>query len=130
MALLEAELTTALLADAGISGIVATRVYPGILPQNPTYPALTYTLVSGPRKGTFTGAGIKYPRYQFDAFARSYGGALALAAALKAFMPATKTTWGSTAIDCAQLEDERDLPWDDDADVFRRMVDYRIWTND
>jgi hypothetical protein len=44
-----------LTADAGVSALVATRVYPQLLPQDPGLPALTYRLVSGPRDETHDG---------------------------------------------------------------------------
>lgn len=127
MALLEAELTTAILADGGISALIDTRLYPAILPQNPTYPALTYFLVSNGRQATYTGAGLKHPRYQFDAFAETYGAAAELIDAVKQFMPTTSATWGSTLVSCATQEDERDLPWEDDPEIYRRMIDYKLW---
>lgn len=36
---------TMVLADSGVSTLVSTRMYPQVLPQNPTYPAITYELI-------------------------------------------------------------------------------------
>lgn len=41
----EEALVTRLQADAGVTALVAQRIYPDILPQQPTYPALVYTTV-------------------------------------------------------------------------------------
>jgi hypothetical protein len=46
MALIETALRDYLLADASIAAAVVDRVYPDVLPQNPTLPAMTYTRIS------------------------------------------------------------------------------------
>ena len=76
----QTDLVTFLLADAGISALVGTRIYPGgQLPQNPTLPAITYKLISGNWIQTATGAaGLAGPRMQIDCWAETYAGADAL----------------------------------------------------
>lgn len=44
--MLEAGLYAYLAADAGVSGLVGTRIYPLLLPQEPTLPALVYQRIS------------------------------------------------------------------------------------
>jgi hypothetical protein len=44
MLLVEEAVSLILRADAGLAGLVGTRIYPGVLPQTVTYPALVYRL--------------------------------------------------------------------------------------
>jgi hypothetical protein len=43
---IETELYTALTADTTVNAAVTGRVYPLIMPQNPTFPAITYERIS------------------------------------------------------------------------------------
>lgn len=47
MAVLEEGVYARLSGSTGVTSIVSTRIYPEELPQNPTYPALTYQRISG-----------------------------------------------------------------------------------
>lgn len=47
MAVLEEGVFARLSASTGVTSIVGSRIYPEELPQNPTYPALTYQRISG-----------------------------------------------------------------------------------
>jgi hypothetical protein len=59
------------------------RIYPVILPQSPTLPALTYQRVSEPRQLTHDGVtALVESRYQVTAWAPTYDAAAALAAAV------------------------------------------------
>ena len=82
---IETEVRTRLTSDGTVSGLVSTRIYPKRLPQNPTYPALTFGRVSGVRLHNLAGvAGRGTPRIQIDSWAKTYLGAQALAAAVRA----------------------------------------------
>jgi hypothetical protein len=52
---------------------VSGRVYPKVAPQNVTFPAITYELVSDPRGNTHQGPdGTVQARYMVTVFAKSY----------------------------------------------------------
>ena len=58
---------TRLQAVAGLTALVGTRVYPRLMPQNPTYPAITYLLIASPRERAMgSDPGIVHSRWQFD----------------------------------------------------------------
>ena len=60
-------------AVAGVTALVSARVYPLLLRQNPTYPAVTYEKVSGPRIENLQGlSGLAHPRFQFSCFGDDY----------------------------------------------------------
>jgi len=58
-------------ASTGIHDIIADRIYPDALPQNPTLPALTYELISGLEHHNF---GVAYPSYQLSGWASTRAG--------------------------------------------------------
>lgn len=55
----ETELRTRLLADSTVSGLIVARMYPQHLPQNPSYPAITYQRITGSRTQDLSGAGSR-----------------------------------------------------------------------
>lgn len=85
-----------LLADATVSGLVSTRVYPLRLPQKPTLPALVYSRISGVRIEQLNGvASAAEPRYQIDAWAVTLAGAQALGKAVRQRLENYNGTWTS-----------------------------------
>lgn len=65
-------------SQSAVSAIIGVgleaRIYPGKLPQNPTLPAMTYQLISGPRDYNQQGAdGVVRFRFQLDMYGRTYG---------------------------------------------------------
>ncbi len=122
---LETELRTRLASDGTISGLVSTRIYPIKLPQNPTYPALVYRRISGPRARHLTAAsGRGDARIQVDSWATSYVGAQALSAAVRSSLHGFIGTL--TTLDVAiTLANEID-DYDEDAEKHRVIQDYTI----
>jgi hypothetical protein len=128
MSNIEELIYTAVTGNAGIAALVSTRVYPMMLPQEPTLPAITYQRISTPRVTAHDGGtGLEYPRFQFDVYAATYAGARALAKLLVALFNAKKSavTTGTVTF----VESDRDN-YDPDTGVFRRMVDVVLWCND
>lgn len=120
MAQLEASIFTTLTGASGVSAIVGSRVYPIILPQKTTLPAITYLRVSGAQEISLSGhSGLESPRIQVDCWATSYAQAKSLAAAVQAAMIA------STAFKVGSVSD-RDL-FDDETNVFRVSIDFNVW---
>lgn len=67
----------------GVAALVRDRVFSETLPQRPTMPAVTFTLVSGDRDITIDGwHGAMAQRVQVDAWADSRAGATTLGAAV------------------------------------------------
>ncbi len=77
-----------LLTSANPSGylgaLIGDRLYPNELPQDATFPAMTYRMISGPRAKNMDGnVGTTRFRFQFDCFATTSSGAVALREALR-----------------------------------------------
>jgi hypothetical protein len=71
--MIEAALRAVLIANAGVTALVGTRVYVGILPQDPTYPALTIQPVGYNADNHLTDAGdLQWDRLQIDAWGETY----------------------------------------------------------
>lgn len=116
-----------LAAVSGVTDIVSTRIYPSLLPQGATLPAVTYRRVSGvPERAMGSDAGVARVRMEVDAWASSYSGVKALrdavVAALKRF---TGTVSGET-IDATYQLNELDR-YEDDLKIHRVMMDFEVW---
>jgi Protein of unknown function (DUF3168) len=73
-----------LTADAGISALIGTRVYPVVLPENPTLPALLYKFVGGQSDPTLDTSGEQKLRLELDCYGASFDDASALRDAVTA----------------------------------------------
>lgn len=69
--MLETDLVTALEADAGITAVVGDRIYPVIAPDNCTFPALVYSVVSEVQIGSGSNRCMQ-ARVQLDVYATQY----------------------------------------------------------
>ena len=81
-------------ADAGVTALVSTRIYPTVLPQDKTLPALVYQRISGVEPGQIDGQGraLVQGRIQVTALAAEFG---ACAAILDAAREALLYQYGS-----------------------------------
>jgi len=59
-------------ASTGIHDIIADRIYPEVLPQNPTLPALTFMAISGLEHHDID---VAFPHYQLSGWASTRAGA-------------------------------------------------------
>lgn len=126
---LESELRARLIADGGVAALISARVYPLILPQAPTYPALTYQRISGPRLHHLTGSsGRGVARIQTDSWAETYAAAQALAAAVRAALDGFDGLL-STLRAVVRLENERDL-YEGTPEIYRVTQDWRVQHTD
>lgn len=118
---------------AGLTALIGTRVYLEQLPQGATLPCLTYQRISTSRvltHDTSGSSGTAYPRFQFDAWATTYGSAKAIADALRAALNGFKGTITSGAdsvvVQASLVDSETSLP-DLAAGMARVMSEYVIW---
>jgi hypothetical protein len=109
---------------SGISAIT-TRVYPMLLPQSPTYEALTYQKISNTeQKGTST---LKDARFQLNCWAQTYGEAHALAAQVKIAFEEWHDLDQTPGVNMARVVGETD-EYDDDVEVYRVIIDVMLTT--
>jgi hypothetical protein len=113
---------------AGLKALVSTRIYPIIMPQNPTLPAVTYQKISGVVDYVMDGTSIKRPRIQVDAWAKSYGAVRGVAEQVKAALDRYTGTMGGTGgveIIGTWIENETDL-FEPDTGLYRVSLDFRF----
>jgi hypothetical protein len=110
-------------ADAGVAALVGDRVYPTLLPQPSTFPAVTYAMVGSPWQTAQDGSRIRTPRYRLVCWAKSYDEADAVGAAVAAALH----LWRDPPdVDPALVDDETE---DREAEtgLFRRDIEVVIW---
>jgi hypothetical protein len=113
-----------------VAAIIGTRVYPDVLPQAPTLPALRYQRISTQRsqyRDLSGRAGYASPRFQIDAYALSRSSALALAQAVVDLLEGFTGTVAGLRVDFVSTEDEAgDIELDagpDGKDLYRQRID-------
>lgn len=80
---IEADLRAYLLSQPNLKSMIDTRLYPLVLPQPPTFPAVTYAKVSHSHVRDLSGVAYSISRFQFSCFAATYSGAKAVANEIK-----------------------------------------------
>ena len=112
--------------DDGVKAIT-TRIYPEIIPQNPTCPLITYQRVSGFRDSVLSGpSGFAHPRMQVDAYAETYAGAKELAGAIRGALNGKTYSEDGIKVASIVMVTDRDL-YEDGIKCYRVSADYMIW---
>lgn len=116
-------------AVSDVTDLIGTspkRIYPQVLPQKPTLPALTYTRIDGERFYTLSeDIGMPDATIQIDSYAASYRAAKELATAVRvALQRWDGVAAGVTVLDVRLLGD-RDL-YDDEVEASRVSADYVV----
>ena len=123
---IESGLRTHLLADGDVAALVVARVYPLKLPQEPTYPALTYEIVSDiPYRGLSGDHDKEVIRARIHCWAETFAGATDLARKVRTAVADFSGTMGTTAVASVKFETWSDL-FEDTAEVYRRVADFMI----
>jgi len=116
------------MARAGITAIISTRCYPNQLPENVTYPALTYKApVSASDAGYRDHSAPTtrtVDRVQLDSYAATGDAAETLADQVAAAF----NGWKSDAVDVGYsfVANRTDFGWQAGIGVYRQMVDVMI----
>jgi len=129
MATIEQGLHAHLIADGGVSALVAARIYPLRAPQNPTVPYVTYSRINTDREHHMSGAsGLAHPHFQIDVFASSFSSMSAVANAIRSALDVYSGDMGSPSIDVSSVlvVDERDF-YEDDTNLYHDAIDVSIW---
>lgn len=110
MAVEDASVRAILYADGTVLGLVSTRIYPSILPDKCTMPAITYARISTPRSEDLIATQtLTWPRIQINSWDDDYLGAKALAKAVRIALTDYTGTIGGITISDIRIMDEGDL---------------------
>lgn len=112
-------------AYSGLSALVGTRIYPRILPNNPTYPALTYARISN---STATTNGLRETRFQINCWGATEASADAVAGQVKAALEEWGNVSGSFEARSVRIDNEIDLPSDDVVKARGIAIDILMYT--
>jgi len=123
----ETALLTYLTGNAGLSALVASRIYAFHAPAAVTFPFITYQRVSTERFLTHDEPAndLAKPRIQFDIYSIKYEDALSVLDALRDALQGYRGTMSTMDVQgvLPALEQHIDLP---DNDYYRITVDYLI----
>jgi len=134
-ATIESALYAILVADETIAGLVSTRVYPLMIPQPASVPAITYEQLSGWREHTMTDRiAMASPVFRVTSWATTYSGCDALAKAVRTVLNTASGTEGNITVQVIFLINETDViervPGVRGLRRFGRRQDYKIWFNE
>lgn len=116
----------ALTNDLGVAALVGTRVYPLMLPQQATLPAIRYQRISNsPQEGTST---LRESRWQIDGWATTYLAVQTLAAAIKAAIEDYSDTDQTPSIRWSRIVGESD-DYDPETKTYNVSFDVIFNTN-
>ena len=115
-------------AVTGVTDLVGTRVFPLLLPQDPTYPAVIYQQITGSRESAMgSDVGLVEATVQIDSYATTYAGARVLAEAVRVALQRFRGTVASVVIsDVFVLEGPLDL-YEDAVKKYRVQQDFLVW---
>lgn len=123
MSQLEPKIYQVLSGDADVAAVVSGRIYPVILPQGATFPAITYNRVAVSRVHALTGyTGLESAIVQIDCWAETYAAAKELARKARLAMQGAETF-------NARPEGDRDL-FEDEAEIYRISSDFECWNEE
>lgn len=128
MAQPEQALEDRLTSYAGLTALISTRVYPVVLPQNPTKPAITYQRVGGDREhGMTVDYGLAHPVIQVDVWASTFPSARAVAEQVELALLRYENAASTPVILDVLPENEGIDDYEDATKLWRHTRDWRIW---
>ena len=126
---MEEALVSLLLASAGVSAQVGTRVYWSELPQGNQRPAVILRRITGLHGYTADGDdGLVESRVQVEGWGNTYGSAKLTARAAKAALTGYTGTQSGITFGGVFVNSERDDDFAEGSEkLFRTMIDVTIW---
>ena len=124
---IEASVWQILADDAGIGAICNNRIYPVRLPQDATFPAIVYTRISSIRHSAMgSDCGIVEKRIQVSSWGKTYAAANALAEAVRDALQRFRGTVDGVVIQDIFVDGDGPETWEDDAEAWQGVCDYRV----
>lgn len=116
-------------ANTQTGALISDRLYPLVLPQNPTYSAVTYQEISAPLTATGQSApgNLVDALFQFDCYATSHKAAKALAGAVRADLSGYQGTLSGIKV-TSLFQNEYDF-WGAEAGVWRVTLEFKLLFN-
>jgi hypothetical protein len=126
---IEAGLFSLLSTTSAITTLCGTRIYPAVLPTDPTYPCVLYKLISAKPSPTLSTSGFQRWRVEFDCFGQTYASAVAVRSAIRSTLEGYRgTLTDGTLLQDAQFVQLGDF-YEDGARVYRCMLEEYLFFN-
>jgi hypothetical protein len=123
---IEEALVHKLTTTSTITTLIGTRIYPLVFPAGATMPCLVYQRISTPRIHTHEGAsGLAQPRFQLTCWSATYGGAKALANAVREALDGFKGSIQGVQVGATFIQNELDQR-EADTKLYSVIQDYTI----
>lgn len=120
-------LRSIMLADAGLSALVGTRIYPDILPQNPVLPAITIQQLTSDVYDNIQGySGLEKAYMQIDVWAKTATSRNTVAEALRLAICGYTGIQSGVKIQGIRLESRLDLH-EPEIDNYRKVNRFEVW---
>ncbi len=114
-------------AVSGVTNLVGARVYPVVLPQDPTYPAIRYQQIAGARAQAMgSNTGLVNTTVQIDSYSDSYEEARQVAEEVRAALQRFQGTVAGVAIESVFVDGPLDV-FEDQIKKFRVQQDFTVW---
>ncbi len=124
-------LYTYLVAQSVITNIVSTRVYPLILPQEPIYPAISYSDDESNYTESFDGqTDHTQAIFQLNAWAKTYAEATTLGNAISTALKNTSGAFGGINIQRCTIISGPLSVYEDSVEAYRQTYIFSIWHNE
>jgi hypothetical protein len=118
--MIETELFSVLKNNTQVAAAVSTRIYPLMLPQVSTLPAIVYQRISSTPTTSIDGdSGLDSVRIQVSCWADTYGAAKGLAEKVRTAVN------GATTLKSITLMESDDI--DNETRKYRALIDFRLW---
>ena len=119
--MIETVFRSALTSATSVTAIVGTRIYPLVLPTDPTLPAIEFTFVAGLNIPTMDSMGVQKYRVEVNCWGDTYGDAVSLRyAVVKALSGYTS---GNSSIQYLMPQDD----FDDDLLQYRATAEFYVF---
>jgi hypothetical protein len=119
--MIETVFRSALTSATSVTAIVGTRIYPLVLPTDPTLPAIEFTFVAGLNIPTMDSMGVQKYRVEVNCWGDTYDDAVSLRyAVVKALSGYTS---GNSSIQYLMPQDD----FDDDLLQYRATAEFYVF---
>lgn len=117
-----------LVGGSGVSPATEARIYAIKLPEKPTLPAITYSVVSGTSEFTLDAkpVGLGQARIQISVWAKSSKAANAVREAVRKLVLGFKGTWGDVPVSVVEFNKGPDL-YEEDTKIYQIPCHVLVW---
>jgi hypothetical protein len=129
---IESALYKILMEDSSVYDAVEGRIYPNIVPQNASMPAITYQQLTGPRLASCDGPdGAAHCNFQVNCWSEDYGNTRQISDLVRICLDGYSGTVNSRLIHVISLQNEGDMPQiepeAEELSRFGKYLEFIVW---